>query len=288
MNINRVLLTDVDNTLFSWIDFFAPCFRALVHAVSRESKIPEEELYDAFQLTFKKEGSVEYRRAIQDNLAIQELAVGQQAHLVELGAKVFGMAMRKHLHPYDGVRSTLQRLRADGVHVVAVTNSGALQAVDRIRRLGLAKQIDGLVAWDHDVAQVADSSIDYQDVLRSRTSRSGIPWTITLDRESLKPSPMAYNTALERLGLGDALTWVIGDSLEKDLSGAAELRAHSIWAEYGHHFDPKNFETLVRITHWSADKIERTYDRDVLVPDSVVHSFSELLEIIEMRQGELF
>jgi len=289
MTPRRVLLTDVDNTLFSWIDFFAPCFRALVHVVSRESRISEPTLYDAFQVTFKQEGSVEYRRAIQDNLAVRELPEDQQARLVELGSKVFGQAMRKHLRPYDGVKSTLERLRTDGVLIVAVTNSGALQAVDRVRRLGLAKHINGLVAWNHDVAQLADSDSEYSNALRGRTQRSGIPWTISLDLEQLKPNPEAYVVALRKLGLSELDDiWVVGDSLEKDLSAVPAIRGYSVWAKYGHAFDQKNFETLLRITHWSEEKISRTFDQAFLQPDSVIREFGDLLSLIDLRQGQLF
>lgn len=284
----RILLTDIDNTLFSWVDFFAPCFRALVHAVSRESRIPEPVLYDAFQVTFKREGSVEYKRAIQSNLAVQTLRADEQARMVQLGAKVFSIAMRKHLRPYPGVVDSLRRLRLDGVRVVAVTNSGALQAVDRVRRLGLAKYLDGLVAWDHDVAQIADTEADYEEALRVRTARSGLPWTVTLGREQLKPSHVAYQSALQSLGDLDRDVWIIGDSLEKDLLPAKGMGAHSVWARYGHDFKDENFDTLLRITHWSQAKIDQTYDTTVLRPDSVVSAFSEVVDVIGLRQGELF
>jgi FMN phosphatase YigB (HAD superfamily) len=284
----RILLTDVDNTLFSWIDFFAPCFRALVHAVSRESGIPEETLYDAFQVTFKREGSVEYRRAIQGNLAIQALPDDEQKRLVELGHKVFSIAMRRNLRPYDGVKPTLDRLQLDGVRIVAVTNSGGLQAVHRLRQLGLAKYLSGLIAWDHDVAQLADSHEDYQLKLYQNSTRSGLPWMIAIPSEQLKPSPVAYTMALERLGAMESDVWILGDSLEKDLSAASSLGAMSIWAKYGHGFDQRNFDTLLRITHWSAEKIEKTYDTDILKPDAVIASFTELLDIVGLSQGELF
>lgn len=284
----RILLSDVDNTLFSWVDFFAPCFRALVHAVSRESKIPEQTLYEEFQITFKQEGSVEYKRAIQDNLAIQTLSPDEQERMVDLGAKVFSIAMRKHLKPYEGVKDTLEGLRRDGVRIVAVTNSGALQAVDRVRRLGLARYLDGLVAWDHDVAQIADTQKDYQEALRARTNRSGLGWTITLSREQLKPSPAAYQLALDRIGVPERDVWVIGDSLEKDLLSTSGIGASSVWAKYGHGFNQENFDTLLRITHWSAAKIERTYDTSTLQPDFVVSTFSEITDLIGLRQGRLF
>ena len=288
MATDRVLLTDVDNTLFSWIDFFAPCFRALVHVVAREARVGEDELYDAFQVTFTREGSVEYRRAIQDNVLIQQLPQAEQDRIVELGAKVFGGSMRRHLKPYPDVIPTLRRLKLDDVRVVAVTNSGALQAIDRLRRLGLATLLDGAVAWNHDVAGHADTDDDYAEAVLRRTRRSGLGWVHAVATSELKPNPASYRTALSTLRAHDAQVWIVGDSLQKDLSAAAELGATSIWAKYGHAFEQRNFETLLRITHWSEEKIRTAYDTEVLVPDYVSESFSEVLELIELRQGQLF
>lgn len=284
----RVLLTDVDNTLFSWIDFFAPCFRALVHAVAQRGQLDEDELYDGFQLTFVKEGSVEYRRAIQDNLVVRLLPDQVQQDLTNVGTIAFGQAMRRHLKPYPDVKSTLRRLRFEDVKVVAVTNSGALQALDRLRRLGINGLVDGIVAWDHDVAGRADSETEYDTLLAGRAQRSGVAWVRAIPTEQLKPNQAAYQEAFAGLGLAADNIWILGDSLYKDLSPAAGLGATSIWARYGQRFEQRNFNTLLRITHWSEEKIRTAYDDEVLVPDRTIESFSELLDIIDLRQGELF
>ena len=41
-----VLLADIDNTLYDWPSFFAPSFRAMIHALSRELDVSEDQLYD--------------------------------------------------------------------------------------------------------------------------------------------------------------------------------------------------------------------------------------------------
>ena len=286
--MRRVLLTDVDNTLFSWIDYFAPCFRALIHAVSRTGNIPEDALYDSFQMIFQREGTVEYRHAIQENLLVRELPKEVQEKLLHVGTVAFSRAQRHHLHPYPTVKETLQRLREDGVLIVAVTNSGALQAIYRLRQLGLSKLLDGLIAWDHNIAGLVETDDDYQAALRDRLKRSGLPWASALPRGELKPEVTAYESALRHLGIREASIWIVGDSLHKDLSAAPIVGAKSVWARYGHEFDSKNFETLRRITHWSAEKIEATYDTTGFNPDYSIDIFQQLLTVVEIRQGLLF
>lgn len=50
-----ILITDLDNTLYNWVDYFAPSFRGMVHAISREMNLDEEKIYSGFKEVFKKE-----------------------------------------------------------------------------------------------------------------------------------------------------------------------------------------------------------------------------------------
>jgi len=286
--MTRVLLTDVDNTLFSWVDYFAPCFRALVHAVARAGALDEESLYTSFKLVFQREGTVEIREAIQNNDLVRTLPEAERLRLVHIGSVAFGQTMRRRLQPYHGVVETLRLLRSDGVRVVAVTNSGLLHAIDRLRRLGLAKLVDGLVAWDHDVSGRTSTNEEYQALVSASIRRSGLPWVVPLRQNELKPSPTAYERALGRLGTSTPSTWVLGDSVEKDLGSADQIGAVTIWARYGLQFDPVNFDTLLRITHWSQEKINRTYNSTSIVPHYVLDEFSAILSVIRPRQAELF
>jgi len=286
--LDRVILTDVDNTLFSWIDYFAPCFRALVHAISREAKLSEEDLYASFQTVFQREGTVEFRKAIQENLLVKSLPIDQQERLIHIGKVAFGQASNRHLRPYPSVIPTLKRLRQDGIWVVAVTNSDVLQAMYRLRRLGVAKLLNGLVAWDHDVSGITDSASSYGELFATRLRNSGLPWAKALPEDRLKPNVAAYEEALNRIGVRKADIWIIGDSLAKDLTPAFQINATAIWAKYGHSFDEKNFNTLIQITHWSEERIRATYDKSVLKPDHIAEDFTQLLDFVDLRQPTLF
>src|SRR4051812_6260961 len=100
MGYQHVLLTDVDNTLYNWVDFFAPSFRAMLHVLARECAIHEEELTQQFKDVYVKYGSLEYRYSIQKLSICKDLPRTRVNTLVELGTKVFGTVRSKRLRPY--------------------------------------------------------------------------------------------------------------------------------------------------------------------------------------------
>jgi FMN phosphatase YigB (HAD superfamily) len=96
-----------------------------------------------------------------------------------------------------------------------------------------------------------------------------------------------YRTVMQALELDAPRTWIIGDSLAKDIGPALAVGAVGIWARYGATYDARNFQTLLAITHWSEEKIRAVYEEEV-VPTFVVDSFSELMRIIPGRQRTLW
>lgn len=283
-----LIIADLDNTLYSWIDFFAPSFRALTHAISRTSGVAEDDLYSGFQMTFQREGTVEFRNAIQRNVALATIPEGQLNHLVSIGGVAFGRTMRLRLKPYVGVKSTLIKLREHSVRVVVVTNSDAKQAAWRIRQMGLAKLVDGLVATRDDGTSSSQDPRAYDAELERRRRLSGLKWVELVEPGGEKPSTSGY---LKALSLSESASgsdvFVVGDSKEKDLRPALELGFHTVWARYGLDYDAKNFETLLRVTHWSAARVHETYREDMAV-DYEISSFAELLDIVPGIQLSLF
>ena len=55
-----VLITDLDNTLYNFVDFFGPAFRAMVHALSKTYGLDEVELVDEFKEVFAHTGTIEF------------------------------------------------------------------------------------------------------------------------------------------------------------------------------------------------------------------------------------
>jgi FMN phosphatase YigB (HAD superfamily) len=73
---------------------------------------------------------------------------------------------------------------------------------------------------------------------------------------------------------------VIGDSLNKDIKPALEIGAIGIWARYGKKCEPKNLETIRRITTLSEGKVEMEEDHKSINPSFIADSFSDLRKII--------
>ena len=103
---SRLLLTDVDNTLFNWVDYFGPSFRSMIHALSRSAGVAEDVLTAAFRDLYRRYGTTEYSFAIQQLSIFADRSTAERDDLVRLATVAFGRTRRKHLRPYNGVTET--------------------------------------------------------------------------------------------------------------------------------------------------------------------------------------
>ncbi|MGC4956749.1 HAD family hydrolase [Actinomadura citrea] len=269
MNPRAVLLTDLDNTLFSWIDYFAPSIRALVEALSSAAGVPECEVYEQLRDVHRRYSAAEHPRVVDELEMCRNRDPGEREALALLGYEAFEQARTVHLKTYPGVAATLTRLREHGVVVVGVTSSSVYDAVSRTEALGLATLLDTIVAWE------GIPGVD----LPSRTALARRVVPVMTGR--LKPSRIPYQIALAWCGVEcDVPVWVVGDSIANDLVPAREIGARTVWARYGHAYDPANLETVKRVTFWSAEKIKSAYDFSILEPDETIDEFGRLINLV--------
>lgn len=112
--------------------------------------------------------------------------------------EVFAGYLRRYRaawRPFDDAVPTLRRLRAEGLRLAVLTNGDEAQQQEKLDLTGLSEHVDALIA------------------------SSTLPFG--------KPNPLAFSTAVERLGAPPDEVLMVGDSLEKDVRGAlaAGLRA---------------------------------------------------------------
>lgn len=284
MNYDHVILADLDNTIYNWVDYFAPCFRAMVHAISAKTGIDESVIVGQFQKVFARYGSVEYPFSVQRLDICQSMSQERVNVLAQAARVAFGQTRRKRLVVYPGVRETLLWARANNIAVIAVSNAPWYLGWRRLWRLGLK----GLFAG---IAAAPGFKIEDDDLVAetARLKQTGFapPLKWETPEEELKPSPSMYLAVMQALKLDASRTWIIGDSLVKDIRPALAIGAVGIWARYGTTYEARNFETLLSITHWSEEKIRAVYDEKV-VPTFTVDSFSELMRIVPGRQRTLW
>lgn len=286
-----LLITDLDNTLYNWVDYFAPCFRAMMHAVSREIGVDERILVEQSRDIYSARGTLEYAWLVQELPVVRKRPADEIERIVKVGSGAFRSVRRRRLEPYDQVKSTLQHLRDCGVVVVGASNAPHWSAHARLRQLRIDHLLAGLVAWR---GFPPDPDDPFARVQKRRTwkFRERMPWTQELDVESLKPEPLMYENIVDHFGSDASHVWVIGDSISKDLAPAKRLGMATVWASYGREVLPRNLETILSITPWSEAEVDasnqtRVGDADV-EPDAVAKTFADVMDILPGVQTPLF
>ncbi|MHB8724054.1 MAG: HAD family hydrolase [Casimicrobiaceae bacterium] len=284
-----MILVDIDNTLYDWPSFFAPSFRAMLHALSRELELPEDQLYGEFKAVFAHRKSLEYAFAIQELDSVRRLDNERIRHLVRQGRGAFLSVQRVRLCPYPTVLDTLQWLVEQGYEIVGVTNAPIFLAQKRLWDLKLDSYLTGVVAWEGFAPEADPANTGFVPQSRERR-QTRLKRTISVPLTDCKPSEKHYSIALDAFAGAAKEVWAIGDSLAKDLEPAAKLGIKTVWARYGSDFDPDNVDesTLLRITHWSPGEIHRTFRKDSFKPDRIIDTFAQLKEIVPATIIPLF
>jgi FMN phosphatase YigB (HAD superfamily) len=277
---NKLVLVDIDNTLYDWAGFFAPSFRAMVYVLVRELRLSEEQVYEESKQVFARHGSLDYAYLIQELESVRRLGADEVRELVRQGRGAFLRVQRSRLQPYPRVEETLRWLNKQQVTVVGVTNSPLYRAQQRLYDLKLDSYLGGLVAWEGypgDESPATQGYVPQSSQRRlSRLDGVGVPKALC------KPNETHYAVALERFGSGATDVWAIGDSLEKDLVPAARLGVSTVWARYGASLDAesRDAKTLLKITNWTEAEIRCAYSGSDFSPDYTVDSIEQLREIV--------
>lgn len=275
-----VVILDLDNTLFDWVDIWHESFKALLEGVVEKSGIDRETLLADFKTVFTLHGTSEYA------FAIQELACLQAKHPGEDIAEIYNAAIhayrsaRKHaLKLFPSVEETLQSLKDTGCLLVGYTESMAFYTHYRMRKLGLDRILDYIYSpEDHDLphGMTADQIRLYSkdEYKLRRTIRRHTP------KGELKPNPAILLQIIRDVAATPDEVLYVGDSLMKDISMATEAKVTNAWAKYGIAQDRPEYELLRRVTHWSASSVEKERELSVeqVVPNVTLSgSLADLL-----------
>ena len=284
-----VLLTDLDNTLYNWVDFFGMSFRGMAHAISRAMKISEEEFVLGARDVFSRVETLEYSFLIQELPFIHKYNTHEIEKFIALSKGVFSRVRKKNLLPYYGVKETLEQLHNKGVIIVAVTNAPRYNGVQRLKQLHLDKYFYGILAWEG--KEIPNTKYTKDILEREKAGYYKSKYNLMVWDEpqtNIKPSAKGYMKILEHLGASPKYTYVVGDSLAKDILPALEIGATSIWAKYGTKYQDKNLQTILDITHWEDNQVKNMINEPNINPEYTIGSFSELLDIVQPSQLELF
>ena len=105
-----VIITDLDNTLFDWVELWLNCFSTMLDGIVEISRIPKEKLIPEISTVHQKHGTSEYSFLIEELPSLIPILKGRPATEVFAPAiKSYRLQRRKHLQLYPTVAETLRK-----------------------------------------------------------------------------------------------------------------------------------------------------------------------------------
>jgi FMN phosphatase YigB (HAD superfamily) len=273
----KLVITDLDNTLYDWYGAFVPAFYAMVEEAGRITGIDQNELLDDLRVVHQFHGNSEHPFALLEASSIERRFAGLtksevRTHLDE-AFHVFNIERKRSLRLYDGVLDSLTELSASHVPVVAYTDARETGSLFRLRKLG----ISGLIARLYAPASRTTVSDHDEGV--------GEKFVHLLPAEDRKPNPHTLRDICLEFKVAPEDCLYIGDSLARDIYMANAANIRSAWARYGTHFDKSLWPKLVRVTHWTDSDVMREEalrkEAAGARPDCVLDRFSDIFGYYE-------
>ncbi len=277
----KLLITDLDDTLYSWISFFIPAFYGMVEELSHILNEEKVTLLKEYKQIHQQKGSVEYPYATLYLPSVVNAYPGDTTE--ELRQKLdpvfhrFNSIRKKYLKLYPHVRETLVRISQLGIRIVGYTESAEENGFYRLQKLGIAD------LFQH--VYVSDSQFERPDYLPSSEKTQVV--------HGKKPNPKLLEQICVQESVSVAEVIYIGDSITKDIYMAKIAGITSVLCKYPCDSKVANdlYQKLVAISHWTDEdfqhekEIKQICKKNDIRPDYMVDSFERLIEIIKSFDG---
>lgn len=280
----KTVVTDLDNTLFDWVEMWGTSFTALLAVLLRSSGIPRDELLPEIRAVHQRHHTAEYAFLLQQLPSLKRLHPNEDVTVVYADAiQAYKDARASSLRLYPGARETLDRLKAAGCRIIGYTESQSFYSSYRIRTLGLDGVLDALFSpADHDRPDDFKRSKpdDAYGLLRTRHEHT--------PPGEYKPNPDILLDILRKVDADKETSIYVGDSLMKDVAMAQDAGVRDVHAKYGEATHREVYELLRLVTHWSDEDVERERRinaRGSVTPTYVLRkSISELFNFFEFTK----
>ena len=277
----KLLITDLDNTLYDWVSFYSQSFSAMAEELSKEINVPLDILLSEYKVIHQRFGNSEKPFAtLELPSVISYFGTNDKILLQKKLTRVFSAFSSKRNHTlklYPTVRDTLNILRERGVKIVGHTESLEYNSLYRLYKL------DVIDFFDH-LYTIEDNHNLHPNPKNAKVISVKDDFIIRLSSAESKPNPklLEHICLAENVDIKDAV--YVGDSITKDISMAKSIGMKAVWARYGRQFAPELWEILVKITHWTDKDVEReeqlkeSFSR--VKPDYSINSFAEILDLM--------
>lgn len=287
----RLLVCDLDNTLYDWVSYFVPSFYAMVDAVVEITHCDREKLLDDFRAVHQRYGDSEQPFALLETDTVRAAYHGAPpsmiAHALDPAFHAFNSERKKNLKLHPHVRETLDLLKRSGIELVAHTESKLYGVVDRLSRLGLTNYFSRVYCRERSMSSHPDGDVGNRWLESFPMSK-----VVELSHHQSKPNPDVVLEICDDEGFAPDVVAYVGDSIARDMLMAKRAGVYAIWAAYGAEHPPAMYSALVRVSHWTAEEVAREQrlkdEARTIKPDYVAHSsFAEVAAALGIRAGRI-
>lgn len=269
--MHKLLITDLDDTLYDWSGFFVPAFYAMAEEIAGITGIAMDQLLHEYREVHQSLGTVEFPYATLRLPSIRACFTGmetaQMKEALRPAFKKFNGIRDSRLRLFPGVAETLEALAARGLTIIGYTESSQENGFYRLQKLGA----DGFFKRVYACESQFQSAYGSNEKVRTvRTKKPNVDVLLDICRkEGRTPAEVAY----------------VGDSLTKDMYMAKKAGVTALWARYPRE-DTDYYEKLCAITSWTQEDFEREerlrrhMEQADLKPDHILTSFSQLPGIL--------
>jgi FMN phosphatase YigB (HAD superfamily) len=280
------ILTDLDNTLYNWVDYYVPCFLAMVKELSLITQIEENRIKQSFKRVHERHRTTEYSFAIEelDVLASLDRGLSRREVLSKYDSAInaFRSSRKRTLRLYSDVVATLREVHSKGVKIVAVTESLEFHATRRLKQLGIEDFFTAIVCHpDHGVPP-GTTLEDFRFYKEEERYTSSIPVVVRPSENVQKPDVRFLAPLFDQLSISPKAAMYVGDSLTKDILMAQRSGISDVYAAYGKIVEARNYAELLKITYWTDEDVayERELSQTSVHPSATIETFGAILDLI--------
>jgi FMN phosphatase YigB (HAD superfamily) len=277
----RAVVTDLDNTLYPWVDYIVPSLEAMVDSLTSTTGLPRIRIVQSLKEVYTRYESNEYPFAIQESDIFQPYERDFDSFnklVVDPARRAFRQARERYLKPYPGVPETLEWIRRRGLVLVALSDAPRNAAELRMKWLELDGHFDALYTLPgYSLPRNVDPEIRRREEAGHYRSRTPVK---ELAKEAEKPSPEGLRRILADFGLRGEEVVYVGDSVVKDMPLARSCGALGVWAEYGTYISAEYRERLAVISAKSVTRRHVAEEGTARWPLSI-SSFVQLREVVD-------
>ena len=237
--MKKVLITDLDDTLYSWIEFFIPAFYAMVHELTKITGLEEAILLKEYKDVHQSKHNVEHPfstlllpsiKNMYPNMSDIELRNGPLKEAFHM----FNRERKQRLKLYPGADEMLASLTRAGVKVIGFTDSFEENGYYRLVRLGVDNYFTKVYVYDRQFNTGNTYNTPHK--------------VIHINKKKPDQDVLLKICKDEQIDINDAI--YMGDSMTKDIYMSYCAGIDSIWIDKDK--DDDLYNKLIAISHWTG------------------------------------